>query len=76
MTIREMRTLGTAGDTKLVWDSEQNDEVENARRTFDNLKAKGFAAFAVGAEGKKAEQVRKFDPNAEKLIMVPQIQGG
>jgi len=76
MTIHEMRTLGTSGDTKLVWDSEQEDEVENARRTFDNLKAKGFAAFAVGAKGAKAEQVRAFDPNAEKLIMVPAVAGG
>lgn len=76
MAVREIRTLGSAGDTKLVWDSENEDEAANARRTFDDLKKKGYAAFAVGARGAKGEQIQKFDPNAESLIMVPAIQGG
>lgn len=71
-----MRTMGTSGDTKVIWDSEQEDEVENARSTFDNLRKKGYAAFAVGVKGAKAEQIHKFDPEAEKLIMVPPVAGG
>lgn len=76
MTIHEMRTMGASGDTKVVWDSEQPDEVENARRTFDDLRKKGYAAFAVGARGEKAAQIRQFDPDAQKLIMVPAVAGG
>ncbi len=48
----------------------------NARRTFDDLKRKGFAAFAVGAKGEKTTQIREFDPAAEKIIMVPALAGG
>lgn len=77
MTTREMRTMGTSGDTKLVWDSTNEDEVANARRTFNDLKAKGYAAFAVGPKGKPAEKiVGGFDEDAESLIMVPPIAGG
>lgn len=76
MAIREIRTLGASGDTKLVWDSENEDEAANARRTFDDLKKKGYAAFAVGPKGAKADQIQKFDATAESLIMVPPIAGG
>lgn len=76
MATHEMRTMGASGDTKLVWDDDNEDEVANARRTYDDLKRKGFAAFAVGAKGERAAQVREFDPAAEKLIMVPALAGG
>lgn len=64
------------GDTKVIWSASNADEIETARRTFDDLKAKGFAAFSVKANGDKGEQITKFDPTAEKLIMVPQMRGG
>jgi hypothetical protein len=64
------------GDTKLIWDKSNADEVENAKRTFDDLKKKGFAAFKVVGEGAKGEQLFSFDSNAERIIMVPQMRGG
>jgi hypothetical protein len=72
----EMRVMGASGDTKLIWDSEQDAEVENARRTFDDLTKKGYAAFDVGPRGQKGDRVREFSPDAEKLIMVPPVAGG
>lgn len=76
MAIHEMRTMGSSGDTKIIWDSEQEDEVANAKRTFTDLKKKGYAAFAVAAKGKPGERITEFDPTAESLIMVPAIAGG
>jgi hypothetical protein len=76
MTVSEMRIMGGSGDTKVMWDSEQEAEVENARRTFNDLRGRGYAAFAVRTSGEKGRQVTEFDPEAEKLIMVPQIAGG
>lgn len=76
MTTGELRVMGGAGDTKVMWDAEQDAEVENARRTFDELTGRGYAAFAVRRSGEKGERVREFDPAAEKLILVPQIAGG
>jgi hypothetical protein len=64
------------GDTKLIWSKNNRDEVESARRTFDELKKKGFSAFAVKKDGEKGEQIFSFDETAEKLIMVPAMRGG
>jgi len=69
--------LNHEGDTKIIWDRRNADEVENARRTFNDLKAKGYAAYSVeGKEGEKGEVVRKFDPSAERLILAPAMVGG
>lgn len=64
------------GDTKLIWNKDNRDEIDNARRTFDDLRKKGFSAFAVKKDGEKGEQIFSFDERAEKLIMVPQMRGG
>ena len=72
----EMAVLGVEGDVKHIWQRGNEDEVEAARAMFDSLKAKGFSAFRVDDEGEKAELMRKFDPKAGKMIMVPQIAGG
>lgn len=72
----EMKVLDTTGDSKIIWDSDNKDEVDAARETFNNLKKKGFTAFSVGKKGEKDKKIDEFDPNAEKLIMVPVLQGG
>jgi len=68
--------LGSSGDTKSIWDKSNEDEVENARDTFDKLKKKGYLAFSVNKDGSKGVQMSTFDPDAERMIMVPQMQGG
>lgn len=73
----EMAVLDRTGDTKIIWSKDNPDEVANAKRTFDDLKKKGFAAFAVtGKNGDKGEQIHAFDANAERLIMIPPMVGG
>lgn len=73
----EMAVMGRSGDTKVIWDSNNQDEVENARRTFDDLVGKKrYLAFAVKRDGEKGEQVREFDAQAGKLILVPPMRGG
>ena len=65
------------GDTRIIWSRDNQDEVVNARRTFDDLVRKGFLAFRVeGKEGMKGEQIKEFDPNAERLILTPALRGG
>lgn len=65
------------GDTKIIWDKNQPDEVDNARETFNRLKKKGYLAFKVeGKDGTKGEVVREFDPNAERMILSPPVVGG
>ena len=72
----EMRVMGPEGDTKLIWDAENEDEVANARRTFCDLTGKGYTAYAVKKGGEKGKVIKTFDSDAEKLILVPRMVGG
>jgi hypothetical protein len=76
--IREMRVMDKTGDTKIVWSSANPDEVENARRTFNDLIKKGYSAFAVKREGEKGKKITEFDPDLEAMIitMVKPISAG
>lgn len=73
----ELAIMDTTGDTKIMWDSENKDEVETAKETFQKLKKKGYTAYTVkGKNGEKGEIMKEFDPNAERIIMVPMAIGG
>ena len=72
----ELRSMGPGGDTKVIWDPENEDEVAAAETQFDTLKEKGFKAFYVNKKGEAGKEMEQFDSNAEKIIMVPQIRGG
>ena len=72
----EMCVINETGDTKTIWDSDNPAEVAVAERTFKEFKDKGFAAFSVTKKGDKDEQIKKFDPELEKIIFVPPIVGG
>lgn len=73
-----MCVLGARGDTKITWNKKNKEEVANAKRTFNNLVGKKkFAAFAMGKLGrKKGKKITKFDPNIQKLIIIPPMAGG
>lgn len=72
----ELCVLDQTGDTKLMWNSDNKDEVDAAKEMFDKLKKKGYLAFSVKANGDKGEAITKFDADAEKIIMAPPAVGG
>lgn len=72
----ELRILGKEGDTKVIWDPDNKDEVKAAREQFDTLKAKKFLAFEVKDKGEKGSEIKKFDPEAGKIILTPPVMGG
>ena len=65
-----------AGDTKIIWDSENGEEVDAAKATFERLIKKGFGAFRVKKNGDPGEKMKEFDSDAEKIIMVAPMGGG
>lgn len=73
-----MSVMTGYGDLKKIWNSANQDEVEDAKRSFNHLvKEKRYLAFRVDPEdGTKSEQIREFDAQAGKMIMVPPIAGG
>ena len=72
----ELAVMGRTGDTRVLWNGDNEAEVENARRTFEDLTKKGYLAYSVDRRGNKGTQVREFDPEAEKLILAPPMAGG
>lgn len=73
----EMRELNKMGDSKVMWNRNNREEVEAARAHFNALRSKGYAAYrAEGKEGTRGEIIRDFDSNAERIIMVPPVSGG
>lgn len=72
----EMCILDLTGDTKVIWDSKNEDEVAAAKATFDSLKKKGYLAYSVSKDGSKGEILKEFDASAEKIILSPAMCGG
>jgi hypothetical protein len=78
-----MSTLDASGDVRHMWSKDNPDEVSAAKALFDSLVkprskgGKGHLAYkAEGKDGHKGEQLREFDPEAERIILVPQMVGG
>ncbi len=71
-----LHVMNGTGDTRVIWSADNADEVAAARKTFDDLRKKGFLAFSVKRSGDKGEQITTFDPDAEKIILAPPMRGG
>lgn len=72
----EIRRLGREGDIKQIWNKDNEDEVAAAKDLFDKMTKKGYLAFKVDKDGEKSVKMKTFDPNAEKIILVPPVVGG
>jgi len=72
----EMATLSKLGDVRIIWNPDIPAEVAAAKKSFDDLTKKGHLAFAVRRTGDKGDQIREFDPDAEKIILAPPMRGG
>lgn len=72
----EMRWLSDEGDTKLIFDPDNEDEVEAAEEQFDTLIMKGFTAYSVQKDGSQGKKMKGFDRKAGRIILVPKLKGG
>lgn len=71
-----LHVLDHTGDSRTIWNPENQDEVDAAKEMFNRLKRKGYLAYKVDETGGKGEQIREFDPTAGRIIMSPQLVGG
>jgi len=71
----EIRQLARVGDVKLSWNSENDKEIAVAREMFDKMIKEGWTAFREKM-GIKGDKIRIFDPDAERIVLVPHITGG
>lgn len=73
----ELAAMNETGDSKFMWSKDVPAEVEAARKQFNDLRAKGYVGYSVkGKDGDKGEIIHAFDPDAERIIMAPAMQGG
>lgn len=71
-----MKVCDTSGHTTHRWDSDVPAEVAAARATFDAMTGKGYSAFRVDDRGERSTRITAFDPDAEEMILIPQLKGG
>ena len=72
----ELAVMDATGDTKHIWDKNNDAEVEAAKALFTSLRKRGYLIYRVDKKGDKGEMLTEFDPNAEKLIASPPMVGG
>lgn len=65
----------TKGDYELTWDPNDSGSVALAEKEFDTAKEQGLRGFESGADGALAG-VQEFNPQADVVVMAPQINGG
>jgi hypothetical protein len=78
-----LRILSRRGDDRVFWNEPDAltgyaaalAAVHEAERIFARERARGATAFRVEA-GKPVERLDQFDPQAEQMILVPQVVGG
>ena len=72
--MNEFKVLDPNGHTRTAWDTDSPEEVETARRIFDQLMGRGYRAFRMGS-GEGVPQ-RSFDPEDKETLLVPPIRAG
>ncbi len=72
----QLCVLDQTGDTKVMWNRANPDEVDAARDTFNKLRKKGHIAYAVKPDGGQGAVVTEFDASLEKIILAPAVIGG
>ncbi len=80
MAIRELEVLDVTGHTTRKWDTANKAEMEIVQRIFSDLSTKGYKGFSITKDPEShatvSEPKKAFDPDAEKMLMVPPIQAG
>ncbi len=69
------------GDNQIEFDPDKKRSMDKARKLFDDYisgkakRGKKFIAYAI-MKGKPGRKITTFDPTADRIVMVPPVQGG
>lgn len=72
----KLQIMDSSGDKTVRWRKDRPDEVRRAKEQFDEHIGKGYLAYRQGKNGEDGELLRRFDKNAERIILAPPISGG
>ena len=76
MALRKLRMICAGGDKTLAeWETEtvSQQRLTEIEREFKEKLAQGW--FAADISDKRDVLIKKFDPNAE-ILLIPRVQGG
>lgn len=74
--IRSLRMICAGGDKELAkWNTEtvSPERLAEIEKEFNEKMAQGY--FAADISEKRNELIKKFDPNAD-ILLIPRVQGG
>ncbi|TAK84156.1 MAG: hypothetical protein EPO20_15850 [Betaproteobacteria bacterium] len=74
--MNEFKVLDPNGHTRTTWDANSPEEVETARRIFDDLMQRGYRAFRMSEAGRGGAQKSAFDSKDRETLLVPPIRAG
>ena len=74
--MNEFTILDPNGHTTTMWDPGSVEEVERARRVFEEMRRRGYRAFRVAKDGSPGLPRHSFDPKDDAMIFVPPIHAG
>lgn len=75
-TLHKWHELNQEGDTTVEWDPDDSNQVEMVKKSFNDMKAKGYRFFEKKKGGEPGRRIDVFDPSIEKMVMVKQIVAG
>lgn len=60
------------GDKRVVWNTMNIPEINDAKKMFDSLVKQGMTAFLVGKNGQQSsKEMKKFDPHVGEIVFAP-----
>lgn len=74
--MNEFKVLDPNGHTRTTWDAASPEDVESARRIFNELMKRGYRAFRMEGGGREGVQKSGFDPKEKETLLVPPIRAG
>ena len=72
----EARIMGRRGDDRFTWDPANLEEVAVVRAKVDAAIKAGAMAFRATPDGSPGERIRAFNPEYERIVIVPALAGG
>ena len=57
------------GDRAVVWDVEQEEQVKEAQKEFDDRMSEGYRAYEFPSKNAEGQATKTFDPAAHEIIV-------
>ena len=72
-----MHKMSHKGDEEVSWDKDDPESVKEARQKFLEFlsERKGYAV-RMEPDGQKGKLITDFDPDAERIVLMPMVMGG